>query len=98
MPTSLPKMKLSERKPTSEELNRARQSFKTLAENEVASRKASLRHYLRTNPDKIEKGDDVTMIERFMIMQSRAKDAQKQFQTEKTTSQSSKKTRTPLVG
>eukprot|EP00959_Pyramimonas_sp_CCMP1952_P233822 4886198-Pyramimonas_sp.AAC.1 len=52
-----------------------------LKEKETLSKKASLRAHLRQNPDSISKGNMSEMLEKFMVIQSRAKDQQKKAMT-----------------
>ena len=83
MPPALPKCKLSDLQPTDEELRVARESVVKLKEKEALSKKASLRAYLKQNPDNISKGNMTEMLEKFIIIQSRAKDQQKKGATTK---------------
>jgi hypothetical protein len=81
MPAALPKLKLSELSPSEEEVRAARDNLKKLTDKEILSRKASLRAYIKQNPDNIGKGDMGALLEKFSIMQARAKDSQKKVKS-----------------
>ena len=77
MPPSLPKGKLSGMTPSAEELAAARKSYQALNERELNSKRASLRAYLKNNGETLAKEDTVAMVEKFMVIQARAKESQK---------------------
>ena len=82
MPSALPSAKLSSVVPTNEEVERAKEIMKSLGEKEMASRMASMRHFVRLNPD-AAKLKHQERLERFIVHQFRSKDANRTQTSEK---------------
>ncbi len=93
MPAPLPKVKLSELRPSAEELRVARENIQRLKDKESLSKKACLRAYLKQNPDNVAKGDMGELLEKFVVLQSRAKENQKSLRTTQEDSKSKGKFR-----
>ena len=90
MPPRTPAIKLSTLMPTPEELTKAKELLKKADARDLASKKASMKHYLTVNPDpdaSSAKGKNkMEYIEKYMVHQMRCKDAAKTSKT--TTTQS----------
>ena len=74
MPPRLPKMMLSQMAPSDEEVKNAQRSLNNFTQKELDSRKASLRAYLKQNP---ENANLPNALQAFLVLQSRVKDSQK---------------------
>eukprot|EP00959_Pyramimonas_sp_CCMP1952_P444902 9315974-Pyramimonas_sp.AAC.1 len=61
--------------------------------DETLSKKASMRQYLKANPDNVTKGDVTSSLENFLILQARSQANYKKCQTERVESTTSRRHR-----
>ena len=85
MPKGLPKVKVSSIQPTPEELETARVQLAALTDNQIVSKKASLRQFLNKSPDKaiLDKSRSDEFMEKFHVHVMRSKTTEKKWMSER---------------